>query len=35
MIVSRQPHPLGGSTKRRHMIVIAIAFVVGFVVKEL
>jgi hypothetical protein len=41
MIVNGQPHaansltPLGGSTKRLHMIVIAIAFVAGFGVKQL
>jgi len=35
MIVNGQPHALGGSTKRRHIIVIALAFVAGFGVKKL
>jgi hypothetical protein len=35
MIVNGQPHALGDSTKRRHVIVIAIAFVAGFGVKQL
>jgi hypothetical protein len=35
MIVNGKPHALGGSTKRRHMIVIAMAFVAGFGVKQL
>jgi hypothetical protein len=34
MIVNGQPHALGGSTKRREMIVIALAFVTGFGVKQ-
>jgi hypothetical protein len=35
MIVNGQPHAPGGSTKRRDMIVIALAFVTGFGVKQL
>jgi hypothetical protein len=34
MIVNGQPHALGGFTKRRHMIVIAIASMAGFGVKQ-
>jgi hypothetical protein len=34
MIVNGQPHAPGGSTNRRHMIVITIAFVAEFGVKQ-